>query len=138
MGSGFIYVASIDVLQACVPETPALVAGLGTLINSAEDLFRTSLYTRLTRWMGDAEPTMIAVGLLVGTGSLVATTCTRRSPRGWKENGGIKERDSVKPPLSEKQERRLLLPPSVPRAKPLAVRPVLSAKQVLRESVLCD
>lgn len=84
IGSGCLYVASIDVLQTWVPESPGLVTGIGMLFGGAGSLGGIYLYGILSNAVGSPIRAMALSGIFAGILSLCGSMFIKRAPRDWK------------------------------------------------------
>lgn len=138
LGGGCIYVASVDVLQAWVPEAPGLVTGVGMLCGGAGSLLGIPFYITLVRVMKGPLPAVGVAGALAGVVALAASTFVRRPPTDWAPDGmdsprtaPITAEDLREEELRVEHELAWLLPPSAPRLRPLW--PELKVKDILTD-----
>lgn len=83
LGSGSIYVVSIIILQAWVPESPGAVTGLGLLLGGAGSLFAINAFQLASDTLGGPIPGMALTGFICSAVSSLAALFIDRPPKGW-------------------------------------------------------
>lgn len=84
IANGCLYVSSLDVLQAWVPESPGLITGAGMLFASAGSLGGTYVFNMLSNSYGGPLPAMSLVGACSGLLAMCASALVRRPPKNWR------------------------------------------------------
>lgn len=84
IGSGTVYVVSIILLQAWVPEAPGLATGMGLLVGGAGTLLGIYAFQVATDMLGGALPAMAVAGIFSGIVSMCAAVLLERPPTGWR------------------------------------------------------
>lgn len=83
LGSGCLYVVSVAVLLAWVPESPGVVTGAGMLCAGLGSVFGVYAFGIAASVLGGAIPAMFVTGVLSGLVSLVAAIVLENPPQGW-------------------------------------------------------
>lgn len=99
LGSGAIYLASVDVLQAWVPEAPGLITGLGMLCGGVGSLLGIRLDIMLTHLLGGPLPALGVIGAVTGFIALASAFVVRRPPPDW--NPKLTERPGIRPTMND-------------------------------------
>lgn len=122
LGAGCIYVASVDVLQAWVPEAPGLVTGVGMLFGGAGSLLGIRFYITLASLLNGPLPALGVAGAVAGVIALAAAFLVRRPPPDWTPDGieplrttPITAEELRQDALRAEHELAWLLPPSASR-----------------------
>lgn len=84
IGSGAVYVVSIVMLQAWVPESPGMVTGTGLLVGGGGSLFGIYAFQVAIKLLGGAIPAIAVAGVASGAVSVVASLFIQRPPTGWR------------------------------------------------------
>lgn len=84
LGSGAVYVVSIVMLQAWVPESPGMVTGTGLLVGGGGSLFGIYAFQVAVDVLGGAIPAMAIAGVASGAVSATASLFIQRPPTGWR------------------------------------------------------
>lgn len=84
LGSGAVYVVSIVILQAWVPESPGMVTGFGLLVGGTGSLFGIYAFQIAIELLGGAIPAMAVAGVTSGVVSAMASMLIQRPPTGWR------------------------------------------------------
>ena len=83
LGSGAIYLASVDVLQAWVPEAPGLITGVGMLCGGVGSLIGIRVDIVLTQLLGDPLLALGVSGAIAGVVALASAVLVCRPPPDW-------------------------------------------------------
>lgn len=83
LGLGALYVASIDVLQAWVPEAPGVVTGLGMLCGGAGSLIALEALRILTHLLNGPIPTLVFIAPISAAAAFTAAMLIKRPPEQW-------------------------------------------------------
>ena len=83
LGLGALYVASIDVLQAWVPEAPGVVTGLGMLCGGAGSLIALEALRILTHLLNGPIPTLVLIAPSSAAAAFAAAMLIKRPPEQW-------------------------------------------------------
>lgn len=97
IGCGSIYVVSIVMLQAWIPESPAIATGLGLLFGGGGSLFAIPAFQFACTALGGPLLAMAVVGLLAGAVSACAAMLIEHPPTGWSplaEQYGVRDSKS--------------------------------------------
>lgn len=84
LGSGAVYVVSIVVLQAWVPESPGMVTGFGLLVGGGGSLFGIYAFELAITLLGGPIPAMAVTGLASGAVATAASLLVRPPPPRWR------------------------------------------------------
>ncbi|PXF42926.1 hypothetical protein BWQ96_07373 [Gracilariopsis chorda] len=127
-GCGCIYVASVDVLQAWVPESRGFITGVGMLCGAAGSLFGIYIYRALVAALGAPIPAMAFVGAVSAALSFAAAPMLKKPPAGWHPARDLRAGgDEENAPLliTHAAQRALHSPPSAPHPAVISVRDIL-------------
>lgn len=133
-GSGALYVASVDVLQAWVPEAPGLITGIGMLFGGTGTLFGICIFRALIDWFNSSIRAITVVGVVTGGLAFMAAPFVQRPPLHWHPEHDLQ----IIPPLANDPSLNISLPSEttklLPTSPTYAVYHNLSVQDVLTDT----